>query len=138
MRGAGRSGSEGLGWEVGHTAEDAELRCDSALLLPLPLHLERAPPLNPPPPSGFRVFIDGELAAQRRAAAAGAALTGGGPIELSGSLSLCARPDGAPGRYFAGLLAHLSLWDVALSAADVRALHAHIARDLSAQVRAAL
>jgi len=49
--------------------------------------------------------------------------TGGGPLNLNGTLHVCSRVDEDPERFFSGSIAHLRLYNSALSAAQVKALY---------------
>jgi hypothetical protein len=56
-------------------------------------------------------------------------ITGGGPTDLASPLTLCAHPDLEPGRFLSGALSNLMLFDQALSAGQVAALHRDYLRD---------
>ena len=49
--------------------------------------------------------------------------TGGGPLALDGTLTLCARADLEPTRFFSGSIAFLKIFNVALTGAQMRALY---------------
>ncbi|KAL4430893.1 hypothetical protein ABPG75_006149 [Micractinium tetrahymenae] len=67
---------------------------------------------------GFHLYVDGQLVAAvaegqtyRDAEGYTKTATGGGPMNLTGNLTLCARSDLEPSRFFTGSLAHLFVWN---------------------------
>jgi hypothetical protein len=50
-------------------------------------------------------------------------------MDLASPITLCARPDLEPGRFLSGALSNLMLFDQALSAGQVAALHVNYLRD---------
>jgi len=60
---------------------------------------------------------------------------GGDPMQLTGSIILCSRSDDPSERHFDGDLAYLSLWDQALSPAQVQSLYSAVEVKAAAVVR---
>lgn len=50
-------------------------------------------------------------------------MTGSGPLQLNGSITLCARADLMAGRFFDGSLAHLAIYDEALTPEEMQSLY---------------
>jgi hypothetical protein len=91
---------------------------------------------------GFELYVDGELAGdileglQYTDTSGGThSATGGRPMDLGGDVHLCSRVDESPSRFFSGSVAHLRIYNEALSAADVKSLFDDDARN--AALRAA-
>ena len=95
--------------------------------------------------TGYELYVDGGHAAEappgKDAVAAGETVLadGGSPLGVdSSAIYLCGRADGAPDRSFSGLIAHVALWNEALSGGQVAALYASVPADgASATVEAA-
>ena len=51
------------------------------------------------------------------------AVTGGGPMAITGPMFLCARSDLSPGRFYSGRLANLAVYNTSLSAAAMAGLY---------------
>ena len=67
-------------------------------------------------PKGFRIYLDGKLAAR----VAGG--KGGDPVDPRGLIRLCGRGDEDPSRHYGGQLAQLSFFDTYLSTKEVFAM----------------
>ena len=96
---------------------------------------------------GYRMYVDGQLAADLNArtvaAAAGVSSTmqqyggteyhvdGGDAMNMTGSIVLCSRSDDPSERHFDGNLAYLSLWDQVLQDQQVAALYAAVQQKAS-------
>ncbi|KAL4419709.1 hypothetical protein ABPG75_006807 [Micractinium tetrahymenae] len=75
---------------------------------------------------GFRLYVDGQLAAsvsgQTDVESLGSVVTGGGPMNLTGNVTLCGRSDLDPLRFFTGSLAHLFIWNRSVTEEEMRQL----------------
>ncbi|PRW58639.1 hypothetical protein C2E21_2984 [Chlorella sorokiniana] len=78
---------------------------------------------------GFQLYVDGQLAAEasRRlytdSEGFPKAPTGGAPMNLTGNITLCARSDLYPTRFFGGSIAHLFIYDTPLSADQMQEIY---------------
>ncbi|GAB4817823.1 hypothetical protein N2152v2_004869 [Parachlorella kessleri] len=88
---------------------------------------------------GYRLFIDGQLAAEVAPGVAyvdgdgyAKAITGGDPILLDGDIVLCGRADLNQDRFFNGHIANLMIFNTSLSAEQVAAIYTLASADSSA------
>jgi hypothetical protein len=78
---------------------------------------------------GIRMYVNGEFISQlsstekyQDVSGGFHSATGGAPINLNGTLTLCARADLDPDRFFSGNIANLRIYNVPLEAQQVKAL----------------
>ncbi|XRB11235.1 hypothetical protein RI054_02g10500 [Pseudoscourfieldia marina] len=75
---------------------------------------------------GFEIYVDGKLGATiprpEDRQQLGVKMDGGGPIKLNDTVYLCGRNDEHPERHFGGRLAHVAMFDGALTSDDVERL----------------
>ncbi|KAL4548009.1 hypothetical protein Ndes2526B_g07220 [Nannochloris sp. 'desiccata'] len=73
---------------------------------------------------GYRMYVDGQLAADLNAGNVppGLNVDGGDPMVLDGNIILCSRGDDPEERHVDADIAYLSMWDVALNATQVESL----------------
>jgi len=79
---------------------------------------------------GLRLYVNGEFISQlsdteeyQDASGGLHTATGGDPLNLNGTLTLCARADLDSGRFFSGNLANLRIYNAPLEATQVKALY---------------
>ncbi|EFN59099.1 hypothetical protein CHLNCDRAFT_137883 [Chlorella variabilis] len=74
---------------------------------------------------GFQLYVNGTLAAEAKEDAEGftKTATGGGPMNLTGNITLCSRSDLEPTRFFGGSIAHLLIYNTSLTPDQMRLIY---------------